>query len=148
MPLDTTPNVIVLKGDLYNYDEGLVADSVTLKPGMHAQTTAVGTYTPATGAGTAVERLVVEEDPIVGGTIEAVFAAGARLRLHKTQPGDELQLVLVAGQNAAKTSYLTNNGDGKVKVASGSDARLYRSLDDLDLTGGGAVDTFIRARAL
>lgn len=139
-------NTIVLIGDLAEYhDERRAAAGSTLKPGYIAQTTAADEVTNHATAGGEGEGLVVKEDDMQGRTVDTQYAVGDPVMLHRVQKGDLCQLVLKAGQNVAITDWLTSNGDGTVKKAAGTDVKSWKPGEPLDLSGGGAVDTFIKA---
>lgn len=123
------------------HDERRAASGSTLKPGYLAQTTAADEVTNHAAAGSYWEGLVVKEDDMQGRTIDDAYDVGDPVMLHRCQPGQEIHLVLKAGQNATRTSFLTSNGDGTVKVAASTDIREFKALEPVNAV----ADSFIAA---
>lgn len=143
------PNTILLKGRDARYDEGRVKAATTIKPGMLIERFTDGTWQPhATAGGTFTGGAVASEDALQGKTITDNYSGGDLIRLYIPLPGDEVQLILKAGENAAMNSKLSSNGDGTMQVVTGTEGVVFEALEALNLTGGGAVDTFIKARRL
>jgi hypothetical protein len=139
---------IVLKPTdaLVPYDEARVKAGVTITPGMLIELDANGEALPHGTAGAVGEGLVAIEDGYIGKTIDDAYAAGELVRYVIARGGVEFNLILVGGANATTASFLTSNGDGKVKVAAGADARAFKSRDTLNLTA--LPDGRINGRAL
>lgn len=139
-------NTIVLQGDLsVSHDERRVKAATTIKPGMLIEVTTGDVVQPHASAGSYAEKLVAKEDSYQGKTVDDSYAAGDPCFFHRCQPGDKLQLILVDGAVATLGSFLTSNGDGKVKVASSTDQRLFKAAEALSPSG---ADAFIGAYAL
>lgn len=140
-------NTIVLQGDLATYhDERRVKSGVTtLRPGHLIEIDAGDVVKPHATAGAAAELLVAKEDGYQGKTIDDLYAAGDPCFFHRCQKGDKVQLILKDGEVATTASFFTSNGDGRVKVASGSDARLFKSAEALSPSG---ADAFVGAYAV
>lgn len=156
-------NTIVLIGDIERrYDEGRVAAALSGKilPGYMIEKNADGEYQRNSGAAVACEALIAVEDDFRGMTVEGdlpsdgVVAGGSAvgyiaadlIRFHICQPGDVVQLVLKAGETATDDSFLTSNGDGTVQVQTSTEDKTFKAMEEIDLSGSGAVDTFIKAR--
>lgn len=150
-------NTIVLKGlDTSRYEEGRA--SVAIMPGYLIQTHTDGTLKPhATAGGTFPGAKVAIEDGLIGMTVTGYnpiprtttgYAIGDLVRYHIIKPGDQVQLVLKAGENAAIGSKLSSNGDGTMQVVAGTEGVEFEALEALDLSAGGSVDTLIPARRL
>ena len=123
------------------HDERRAATGSTLKPGYLAEVTAADEVTNHAVAGGAHAGYVVKEDDFQGRTIDDAYDVGDPVMLHRCQPGQEIHLVLKAGQAATRTSYLTSNGDGTVKVAAGTDVKSFKALEPITAV----TDTFIAA---
>lgn len=81
-----------------------------------------------------------------GRVLGTTYAVGDPVMLHRAQPGDLLQLILVAGVSVTPNDYLTSNGDGKVKKATSTDERSFKCGEILDLTAlpDGYVKAYVR----
>jgi hypothetical protein len=100
-----------------------------------------------TGGGPA-ERAFAVEDALQGKGIADAYSSGSRVSYVIAPPGEEIYAWLAAGNNAAIGSFLSSNGNGQLKVASGTDTRLAVALEALNLTASGAIATRIKVRTL
>lgn len=139
-------NTILLIGDLgETHDERRAAAGTAIKPGHLITKTAADEVTQTVTAGASIEVIVAKEDSYQGKTVDDAYAPGDPVFFHQCVPGNKIQVILKAGENVSPADYLTPNGDGRVKKATGTDARLLKPAEVLDLSGGGAVDTFLGA---
>lgn len=93
------------------------------------------------------------EDELQGRTVADKYGANERVQITAAIPGEQIQGILKAGQNVAVGDYLVSAGDGTLAKATEYDAGppiVYPSyfpvgiaLEALDLSAGGAVNTFI-----
>lgn len=145
-------NTIVLKGNIEErYDEGVVGAAITsgeCLPGMLLEQNVDEEFVPHTEANAACEMIVAVEDDFRGMTVEGtlpgdgVVAGGVgvgyitddKIRFHRAQKGDVLQMILNAGESADPSKYGTSNGDGTLKVVTSTNHRLVKFLETLDLT--------------
>lgn len=134
-----TNNVIVLKATRLadRYEEDLAAG--TVKPGHLIKRDSAGkVVVHATAGGGGAMAFAVED--FRGRTIDDVYSTGDVVRYHLAQNGDEILGLLPASATAVvKGSPLTSNGDGCVKLATGSDAVIAHAIDAVDNSAGVAV---------
>lgn len=127
---------------------GDAVSSEAITPGHIVENVAAGTCRKNTrvAAGTVPRRIALQNRE-EGKTIDDVWASGARVKFQDFMPGDIVQLVLKAGVNAANEALLRVDNTGCVTTA-GSNAPYAYSVEALDLSASGAVDTHILARLL
>lgn len=144
----TTRNTIVLKSvDLSQRTEEYRMSTTPILPGyLVARTTANLLIPHGTSGGTFPPAEVAVEDRYFGRTVDDTYLSGELCRTYICQPGDVVQLVLKAGQNATAISKLSSNGDGTVKVATGTEGVMFEAMEALDATALG--DTRIVARRI
>jgi hypothetical protein len=144
----STPRAHTIKliGD-GRYEEGIAGPGVTL-PGHLIAPRADGTYLPHTTAGAKTGSLFACEDSFQGKTINDAYASGDLIQIYVAEEGDVINAWLPVGQNVTPASYLTSNGDGTLKVASGGDIKMFQPLESINLTGSGASNSRIRVRVL
>lgn len=140
---------IVLKGNP-RPEEGLAGGAI--RPGyLVKQTIGSGNATESTNvlvvhstaAGAAAARFATE-DALQGNTTDDNYALNDRLFYVEAKPGDEIAVVLAAGESVAIGDGLESAGNGKLrKVTSG--VVIAEARETLDLTDTGAVDTHIAA---
>jgi hypothetical protein len=140
-----TPKRIHLTGS-GRIEEGTAGGSIT--PGHLIQLNSSGNLVVHATAGGPAEKAFALEDALQGKEIGDAYSSGNRVSYVLAAPGDVVYAFLAAGQNAAVGSYLTSNGNGALKVASGTDTRLAVALEALDLTASGATTSRIRVRIL
>lgn len=137
---------VVLIGDLAKYhDERRAAAATAIKPGMLLETTADDEVKPMATAGSFTELMVAKEDDFQGRTIDDAYDPTDPVMIHRAQKGDLIQFILNAGESADPSKFGTSNGDGTIKVATSTDQRICKFAETLDLSGGGAVDTTVKA---
>lgn len=138
------PNTILLKAEnhAFSYDEARAAGAIT--PGMLLRRTATGTLLAHDDANGHAIPLVALENRI-GGTISTAYASGDLVHFHKCQPGDELYMILVSGENAFLGAFLSSDGTGKLQVTTGTNWAIFEAVEDVDAS---AADARIRVRAL
>lgn len=130
----------------WQYHEGRCG-ATAVKPGFLIELNSTDLLIPAATAGKLKERAVAIEDSLRGKSVNDAYATGDLIRYLFMAPGTECYLILKAGQNAAEGADLTSNGDGTVKVANGTtDLNIAICKEALDLTAGGALDTFVKVR--
>lgn len=140
-------NTIVLKGRLEDYHDEIRAAG-TIKPGHLVALNSAGACVVHPTAGGTGPVIVAKEDSLQGKTATDAYASGDLVMVHRAQYNDLLQMILRAGENAAIGAKGTSNGDGTIQVLAGAEVPLVQFEEALDLTGGGAVDTFIRCRVI
>lgn len=140
-------STILLKGDLSKYHDEIRAAG-TIKPGMLLSMTSAGAVVAHATAGGSGPVMVAKEDALQGRAVTDNYVTGNLVMVHRAQSNDLLQVILRAGENAAIGAYGASNGDGTFQVASGAEVKLVQFEEALDLSGGGAVDTFVRARVI
>lgn len=100
-----------------------------------------------TAAGPA-ELAVALEDALQGNDIDDSYAADDRVSYAILERGSRAYMYLAAGESVTPADYLTSNGDGTLKKAAGTDTRLFKAMETLDLSASSAVDTRMVVRAL
>ena len=140
-----TPKRIHLLGS-GRHEEGVAGATIT--PGMLIDTGAAGTLAPHASAGGVAEKAFAIEDALQGKTINDNYASGSRVSYVLAAPGDVVYGWLASGEKTTTASFLTSNGDGTLKVAGGTDVRVAKALEALDLEDSFAPDTRIRIRVL
>lgn len=156
----TRPGTIVLRGDLKQKIEGVVAASATIYPGMLCEKTTAGgprggDYQPHSTQGGFAEKLVAMEPLIAdeyqqtyqGGTVDDAYAEGDHVRFHIAQPGEsECHMFLKAsGSAVVLTDFLQSAGNGDLEKATSTNQRLFKPLEAVT---PGSSRTRIRVRAL
>lgn len=146
-------NTVVLLGDLWERSEESRAGG-TITPGMLLGNTTTALTQPgerprvvahATAGGPAEKKFAKEAGAFVGGvmasdgqsisggTIDDNYSTGDLVFIHHAQPGDEIYAIVAASAAAITLAdYLTSDGAGGVKKASGSDTRIAVPLEALD----------------
>ncbi len=146
---------IVLRGEYCIYED--VTNNSTIKPGMLLQRRDRGNGLPVVIphglAGGRGACLIATENPLnAGGTVDTTYAAEDVVRYHHAKPGDIVNVLLAAGQNAKIGSELISAGNGKFTVSADVDTNItlqsaFGTADTaLNLTASGAVDTLIPMR--
>lgn len=145
MPSKTAPTRIQLI-NTGRHEEG-VADG-TITPGMLIQLDAAGHVVPHNTATGPAEYAFALEDALQGRTIADNYVSGELVQIGQQQPGDVIYAWLRAGETVTPADFLTSDGTGRLKKASGTHTRLSVPLETLDLTGSGHDHTRIRVRLL
>lgn len=128
------------------HEEGRAAATIT--PGMLLAQNSSGNIIPHGVAGGPAERMFALEDALQGNGIDVNYASGDLVAIGVQGQGDVVFAILNAGENVTPDEFLTSNGDGTLKVASGTDARIAVALEAMDLSQTGDADTRIRVRIL
>jgi hypothetical protein len=145
-------NRIHLAGREYRREEALAVAAIS--PGHLVEITSAGKFQVHSTEGGYLERMVAIEDANQGRDISTDYSTGERVSANIELPGNEVQLMLKAGETAVIGSKLISGGDGTVIVNGSEDSATTvkqigaTALEALDLSGSGAVDTLIRARLL
>lgn len=131
------PNTILLKGTR-NQEEYKAGG--TIKPGHLIRKTSTGTVVVhATAAGYA-QRMFALENELVGKTIDDNYATDETVSVHMAKPNDEIYGLLAAGVNAANGITLVSNGDGTLKLVTGSEKDVVAYADEgVDNSAGGSA---------
>lgn len=150
---------IVVKNYVHIREEKIAAGTIT--PGMLVGIDSAGKVVAHAVSG-GVARMVAIEDELQGNGVDTNYSATDQVQCWATTPGDQANLLLVAGQNIAIGDYVKSNGAGKVtKWAAGTTTVpssgvvpvpinhiIGVALEALDLSGSGAVDTLIKIQML
>jgi hypothetical protein len=119
-----------------------------IKPGhLIAQDASAEVVVHATAGGYA-EKAFAEEDALQGRTIDTAYAADERVMFILAQPGDVIYGWLAGGETVTPASLLTSNGDGSLKVATGTDVVVAVSMETKDASDSTAVDERLKVRVL
>jgi hypothetical protein len=116
---------IVCKGRGHFF-EGDLATGNLPKPGQAVTLTSAGTYELFNGAadGDRSEMLIVREDELLGKLKTAAYADSSRVYLYAPQPGDEIQVLVLSGENIAiGDKLIPDDGTGKFIETTGSPER-------------------------
>ena len=149
---------IVVKGS-GRYDERMAAGTIT--PGHHIEINSDGKVLVNSSAGVGGERLFAVENALLGKTINDNYVSttvidgvvvGDRVRFVTLVSGDEvfafIKAALAATSTITKGDFLTPNGDGTFKKATGSDELVLVADASIDLNDTGDVDTRIICRVV
>lgn len=140
---------IVLKGKP-RPEEGKAGG--TIRPGyLIKQTIGSGNATQSTNvlvvhatAAGAASRKFATEDALQGKTTDDTYANGDRLFYVEAAPGDEIAVVLAAGEDVAIGDALESAGNGKLRKFTNG-VIIAEARASLDLSDTGAVDTHLAA---
>jgi hypothetical protein len=97
-------------------------------------------------------ELVVMEAPERGkgifssGTVESTYAIGEQVPTIAPARGDEVLVLLTAGQIVTRGGLLEVAATGKVIAHAGSNLAAFRALESLDSTVGGSQDSLLWAQ--
>lgn len=136
-------NTIKLKGD-GRYEEAPAASAIT--PGQLIEQTNTGKVQRHSSKSTGGERLVAIEDPFQGRTIDDNYAADDIVRYEAVVPGQEMLMILEAGENVTIGADLQSEGNGNLSARESSNPIVAKAMEALDLSGSNAVSTRIRVR--
>jgi hypothetical protein len=138
---------IVCKGRGH-FDEGTLATGNLPKPGQAVTLTSAGTYELFNGAadGDRSEMAIVVEDALLGKLKTDAYADSANVYLYFPLPGDEIQILVVSGENIAiGDKLIADDGTGKFIETTGSPER--EPFVALESTGGAlAADGHVLCR--
>ncbi len=142
----STPKRIVLIGSDSRHEEALASAAIT--PGDLIEVISTGKVRRHATAGGVAERLFALEDALQGRAISTDYAADERVAIVVAQPGDVIYAQLSGGETAVIGSQLTSNGDGKLKVATGSNHVIAVAVEAVDSSDSNDVDEPIRVRVV
>jgi hypothetical protein len=119
------------------FDEGRAGGAIS--PGHLIEKNSAGNVVVHATAGgglvAGTERFIALEDGLIAKTVNDAYASGDLVPYCRVLAGDEVQVLLVGGANAAQDAALTSNGDGTFKVANGTtDLVLCKTIEALNLT--------------
>jgi hypothetical protein len=132
--------------DVGRFEEDRAASTIT--PGMLLATNSSGTVRPHNVAAGAHERKFALEDRLQGLGIDDDYASGDLVFSVHANPGDVIYAWLANGEHATPDEFLTSNGDGTLKVASGSNVIVAKALEEVDLTNTAVANGRIRVRVI
>lgn len=144
------PNRIDLICPNARFEEAYAAGVV--KPGHLIMLNSAGKVVVHGTSGGVHERMYALGDHLRAKTIDDAYAINDLVFYMLALPGDVILGILKAGQNVAKAARLMSAGDGTQTAltapALATDVRDSTgvALEALDLSGGGAVDSFLRMR--
>lgn len=125
-------------------EEDRAAETIT--PGMLLATNASGTVKKHSTAGGSHERKFALEDSLQGRTINTDYTSGELVRNFHAEPGDVVYAWLHNGEHATADEFLSSNGDGTMKVAAGTEVRVGKALEEVDLSDTAVANGRIRMR--
>lgn len=144
MPTEN-PKRIHLLGD-GRHEEAIAASTIT--PGDLIELDTNGKVKRHATAGGSAEAAFALEDALQGNEIGDDYAAAARVGFVLANRGDVVYATLAAGETASISSKLASDGDGALRVVTGSDVPLAVALEAKDLSDSDAVDGRLRVRVL
>ena len=139
-------NKIVLKGNGH-FIEGVLASGQTPKPGQCISLKSDGKYEAWNGAadGERDEVIVLCENVNLGQLPTEAYADGARFVAYIPVPGDELQVLVVSGENIAiGDKLIIDDGTGKCLETTGSPE--MEPFKALEAPGALGADALVRVR--
>lgn len=125
-------------------EEDRAAETIT--PGMLLATNSSGNVRKHNVAGGAHERKFALESSLEGRTINDDYTSGELVRNVHAEPGDVVYAWLKNGEHATADEFLTSNGDGTLKVTSGTNVTVGKALEEVDLTDTAVENGRIRVR--
>jgi hypothetical protein len=145
-----TLHKIVQKGDGHR-KEGRAGGTVT--PGHMVALNSSEEWVVHASAGGSANLVVAEEKELFGGIVSTTYANDEQIHLYYPQRGDELNMLLKAGESVSIGDKLESQGDGTLrKVVSDTSAGTIKvqsivatSLEAINANGG--VDVRIRVEA-
>lgn len=133
-------NTINLKGD------GIRKEAVASSPIMPGHLVEFGgaqeMRVHSTAAAHARPAFALEND-LIGRGIDDAYAAGEVVQYMVFPPGAEINALLSYGENVTKGAKLTSNGDGTLRLATGTNHVVAYAMDALNLS---AADEDARLR--
>lgn len=121
--------------------ERLAAGSIT--PGMLVELDAADTVSVHADAGKPSTSFAVEDD-LQGNTIDTIYLDGVLVQYERFMSGQNVLAILANGETAVIGDPLTSNGDGNLKVATGTDEILAHALEAVDLSDSSLADPSAR----
>ncbi len=146
----TKIHLLSSRGDM-RIQEGNATE--TLTPGMLLRTTDAGTpdnpsHAKHNVSGGAHSRLFLMEDALQGKGIDEDYASGDRTRCVIAEPGDIVYAWLKNGEHATPDEFLASNGDGTLKVATGTNVIVARAKEEVDLSDTAVENGRIRVEVI
>lgn len=137
------PNTILLKGTR-NQEEYRAGGAIM--PGHLIKKTSTGTVVVHSTAAGYAQRLFALEMDLVGRNIDTAYAADELVTTQAAAPNDVIYGWLAAGVNAPNGITLVSNGDGAMKLVTGSEKEPVAYADETvdNSAGGSAVRIRIR----
>lgn len=132
--------------DVGRFEEDRAASTIT--PGMLLATNASGTVKPHATAGGSHERKFALEDRLQGLGIGDDYHTGDLVFSVHANPGDVIYAWLANGEHATADKMLTSNGDGTLKVVTGTNVPVAKALEEVDLTNTAVANGRIRVRVI
>jgi hypothetical protein len=120
----------------------------TIKPGHLIKLDSSGNVIVHGTAGGPAEAAFALEDALQGNTIADAYSSGDKVFFVLAQKGDVIYAYLSGGESADPSEFLTSNGDGALKVASGTDIRIAVPLETVDASDSNDVDERIKVRII
>jgi len=140
----TDYHTIFLKG-CPRYDEAVASGIIT--PGQLIKIDGDLKVLRHSTAGGSAELLIAREDALQGKSVDDNYAVDDQVGFGIAKPGDELAVMLDAGENVNEGEFLESAGNGNFQEFT-SGEKLFVVLEALDLSASSAVATRIRARAM
>lgn len=121
--------------------ERLAAGSIT--PGMYVELDAADTVSVHSTAGKPGIGFAVEDD-LQGNTIDDIYLDGVLVQYERFESGTNVLALLENGETAIIGSKLTSNGNGNLKIATGTDEIIAHALQAVDLSDSSLADPSAR----
>jgi hypothetical protein len=149
----TTRQTIVLEGDDSKGLREYISAENNILPGMLLQVNVDGEVVTNNEATKRAEVLIALEDTFIGMTITGArpdttdlgYMTGDRVRCKLFERGEVANMILVTGENADASEYLTSNADGKLQVAGAAEYWMFKTRDAVDAS---AADKRIAAEVM
>lgn len=129
------------------HEEDTAAEAIT--PGHLLATNSEGRVLKHNVAGGRAEAKFALEDALQGRTIDDAYATGELVASVQADKGDVVYAWLAEGEHATPDEFLTSNGDGTLKVVTGTDHAIAKAMEEVDASDSGAEgDNRIKVRVL
>jgi hypothetical protein len=119
-----------------------------IRPGDLVDVATTGKVLKHPTAGGPAEKMFACEDALQGRTIRDNYALDELVTMIIPQNGDIVYAWLSGGETTTTASFLTSNGDGALKVATGTDYPIAKALEAVNASDSNDVDERIRVRIL
>lgn len=138
----TTRQTIILKGDISEGYREYISAADNILPGMLLQVNVDGKVIKNAEAAKKAEVLIAIEDDFLGMSITGArpdttnlgYMTGDVVRCKIFEPGEVALMILLTGENADASEYLSPDGTGKLKVVVTTDFRMFKTVDAVDAT--------------
>ncbi len=137
----TNPTRIVLKGTNV-FEEGRAGG--TIRPGDLVHKNSSGLWIKHGTAGGRAHPIFAVEDALQGRGITDSYATGDLVFLYHAKPGDVIYGYLSGGENATPDEFLSSNGDGALRVVTGTDDEVGSTIAAVNASDSNDVDERIR----